>query len=111
MSRRVSVAGIGGPDALFHDRFAGLLAGEKGKETANNVEGSRFTAWTVAIRTFIIDAYIRMLLQEGVASAVNLGAGLDARPYRLELPSGVQLYVPALRRWDKGARQLQRLLL
>ena len=50
------------------------------------MSGSRYTGWSVVIRTHIIDSYIRELIQEGVDTIVNLGAGLDTRPYRLDLP-------------------------
>jgi methyltransferase (TIGR00027 family) len=76
------------PDALFRDPYARLLAGEKGRQIARNVGGSRFTAWAVTIRTCIIDEYIRLAIDEGVTAVLNLGAGLDTRPYRLPLPAG-----------------------
>lgn len=78
------------PDALFQDPLAERLAGEKGKQIAAKMMGSRYTAWTLAIRTVVIDAYITELVATGVDTVINLGAGLDTRPYRLDLP-------PALR--------------
>src|SRR4051794_2006583 len=75
------------PDALFRDPLARRLAGEKGRKIAQRMEGSRYTAWSVVIRTCIIDAYIQELLREGIDTVLNLGAGLDTRPYRLDLPS------------------------
>jgi len=77
------------PDALFNDPFAGLLTGEKGLQLARSAQTSRFTAWAVATRTCIIDDYIRMAVEEGVTTVLNLGAGLDTRPYRLQLPAGL----------------------
>lgn len=38
------------------------------------------------MRTVIIDDYIRQAIAEGCDLILNLGAGLDTRPYRLELP-------------------------
>ena len=77
-------------DALFHDPFAAKLAGEQGREMSQKVPMSRFVAWTVALRTRIIDDYVTSGIAAGVDTVLNLGAGLDARPYRMSLP-------PALR--------------
>ena len=52
-------------DALFRDPLAGRLAGERGLDIARSMPMSRMIAWTVAIRTCIIDTYIRELLAEG----------------------------------------------
>jgi methyltransferase (TIGR00027 family) len=76
-------------DALFHDPLARQLSGEKGKRIAKSMKRSRYTAWSVVIRTFIIDSLIKNLVSKGVDTIVNLGAGLDTRPYRMELPSSV----------------------
>jgi methyltransferase (TIGR00027 family) len=81
-------------DALFHDPFAGLLAGEQGKKIAQTMPMSFMTEWFVAIRTYILDDYIRTAIAEGVDTVVNLGAGLDTRPYRMDL-SGTFLWVEA----------------
>ncbi len=78
------------PDALFHDPFAGLLAGEHGKKIARTMPMSFMTQWVVAIRTHIIDDFIHAAIAEGVDTVVNLGAGLDTRPYRMDLPASLQ---------------------
>jgi methyltransferase (TIGR00027 family) len=44
------------------------------------------TGWMVAIRTYIIDTYIRAVIAEDANLILNLGAGLDTRPYRMDLP-------------------------
>jgi methyltransferase (TIGR00027 family) len=46
------------------------------------------------IRSVIIDDYIRQAVAAGVDTILNLGAGLDTRPYRIELPSSL--------RWIEG---------
>jgi methyltransferase (TIGR00027 family) len=76
-------------DALFRDPFAGRLAGKHGREVSAAMPLSGMIAWTVAIRTCIIDDYIRMACGEGVDTVLNLGAGLDTRPYRMELPASL----------------------
>lgn len=77
------------PDALFNDPFAARLAGEHGKRIAESMpELSRYTAWSVVARTVIIDRFIENGVRSGdIDAVVNLGAGLDARPYRMNLPS------------------------
>lgn len=79
------------PDALFKDPYAKMLAGEKGRAIAKSMsKASRYTSWSVVIRTYIIDNYIQRLIAEGVDTIVNLGAGLDTRPYRMNLPAHLQ---------------------
>jgi methyltransferase (TIGR00027 family) len=43
--------------------------------------------WNVAIRTVIIDDFITSAMARGVDTVLSLGAGLDTRPYRLDLPA------------------------
>src|SRR5215831_5539603 len=74
------------PGALFDDRLAARLAGERGREIAAGMPMSRMIAWTVVIRTCIIDDYIKSALAHGIDTVLNLGAGLDTRPYRMALP-------------------------
>lgn len=76
-------------DALFRDPLAERLAGEQGSKIAASMPHSRMTQWNVVMRTCIIDDLIRASLAQGVDTIVNLGAGLDTRPYRLELPDSL----------------------
>jgi methyltransferase (TIGR00027 family) len=46
--------------------------------------------WVIAVRTCTIDAYIETAIQDGCDVVVNLGAGLDTRPYRMNLPEGLR---------------------
>jgi methyltransferase (TIGR00027 family) len=78
------------PDGLFEDPWAARLAGERGKELAEGFRARAMSAWTIAVRTVIIDEYVRGALGRGVDRIVNLGAGLDTRPYRLELPAELE---------------------
>ena len=77
-------------DALFNDPYAERLAGERGVRIAHAMPGSRFVEWTVALRTRIIDTFIQNALAGGADIILNLGAGLDARPYRMTLPANVR---------------------
>ena len=78
------------PDALFRDPLAGRLAGRDSRRAVRILKylGLRSPVWSVVIRTHIIDAFIREKVgQHEVDTVLNLGAGLDTRPYRLDLPS------------------------
>ncbi|MBP9682014.1 MAG: class I SAM-dependent methyltransferase [Bacteriovorax sp.] len=77
-------------DALFRDPFALQLIGDQGPDIAKRTQGSRYTAWSVVIRTRIIDEMILQLTKQGVDTVLNLGAGLDTRPYRLDLPTNLR---------------------
>jgi len=77
------------PDALFQDPLAGLLAGERGQQIAQAMPGRFITSWMVSIRTCLIDDFIRFALAQGTDTILNLGAGLDTRPYRMHLPSSL----------------------
>jgi len=77
-------------DALFHDPFAGRLAGERGRQISEAMPTSRVVAWTVALRTRIIDEFLEFAINAGVDTVLSLGAGLDARPYRMKLPASLR---------------------
>ncbi|MGE0631853.1 MAG: class I SAM-dependent methyltransferase [Pseudobdellovibrionaceae bacterium] len=78
-------------DALFRDPFAKILIGEKGHKISESMpQVSRYTEWSVISRTVIIDRFIEKAIQEGVDTILNLGAGLDSRPYRMKLPSDLE---------------------
>ena len=75
------------PDALFHDPYARLLAGDGIQQALASWPGWEFTVASCAIRTLLIDRMIEKAVRESAVDVVvNLGAGFDARPYRLELP-------------------------
>jgi methyltransferase (TIGR00027 family) len=76
-------------DALFRDPLAGRLAGDHGAQISAAMPLSRVIGWTVAIRTCIIDDYVELAIGEGVDCVLNLGAGLDTRPYRMNLPASL----------------------
>jgi len=79
------------PDAMFRDPFAKLLVGEHGKKIAESMSDTgRYTEWAVISRTVMIDRFIDGLVKQGIDTVINLGAGLDARPYRMNLPSALK---------------------
>jgi len=77
------------PHGLFRDPLAWRLAGEHGKKMAEKAHGSLFGGWVIVIRTVIIDDFIMAALEQGVDTVLNLGAGLDTRPYRMQLPESL----------------------
>jgi methyltransferase (TIGR00027 family) len=82
------------PDALFVDRLARRLAGDRGEEIARRVKQSA-VRFAVVMRTAVMDDLIVGVVRDrGFDVVVNLAAGLDARPYRLELPKDL-LWVEA----------------
>ena len=76
------------PDALFSDPLAERLAGEQGRAIVARVPRSSRNGWWLVARTKIIDTVIARLIADGCDRVLNLAAGLDTRPYRLDLPSG-----------------------
>lgn len=77
-------------DAVFRDPFARRLAGERGEEIAKAFPFHEKNAWSWVTRTYAFDGIIREQVAQGVDLVVNLAAGLDARPYRMDLPSSLR---------------------
>ena len=76
------------PDALFHDPYARRLAGASGEQILAAMPQGRRWAWPMIVRTAVMDEIImRLVTTEAVDTVLNLAAGLDARPYRLDLPA------------------------
>lgn len=77
------------PGALFHDPYARRLAGERGEQITHEMKNQDKNAWAYVIRTLLFDAFISERLADGVDMVVNLAAGLDTRPYRMDLPASL----------------------
>src|SRR5947199_1010609 len=77
------------PDAVFRDPFAQRLAGERGDQIAKSMPFSERATWAWITRTYAYDEFIKEQVREGVDMIVNLAAGLDARPYRMNLPASL----------------------
>ena len=75
------------PDALFRDPYAERLAGEDGFRIANTLADGNKHEWAWVARTYLFDQFVSREIQAGADVVLNLAAGLDARPYRMELPS------------------------
>jgi methyltransferase (TIGR00027 family) len=83
-------------DALFHDPLADRLAGERGRAIA---AAAPPISWALVTRTKLIDDLVFDAIAEGADRVINLAAGLDTRPYRLDLPPDlrwVEADLPAL---------------
>lgn len=109
-------------DALFLDPLADKLAGERGRAIiASLPPQAMMGGWTVIIRTCIIDVLIEQAIAEGVDTILNLGAGLDTRPYRMMLPETlrwIEVDHPTIIEWkrtqlaqEKPRCQLERIAL
>lgn len=77
-------------DALFRDPLAEVLAGERGFEIANTLPEGNKHAWAWVARTYLFDQFLLRELAAGADLVLNLAAGLDARPYRMSLPSSLR---------------------
>jgi len=78
------------PDALFRDPFAEKLGAARGTEIAGNLPEGLKHAWAWVTRTYLFDQIIQQEIANGTDLIVNCAAGLDARPYRMQLPSALQ---------------------
>jgi methyltransferase (TIGR00027 family) len=74
----------------FHDPLASLLCGNRGRQIARSIPPATMVEWGVVVRTSAIDRLIYVALQFGVDTVLNLGAGLDTRPYRMKLPANLR---------------------
>ncbi|OGU07459.1 MAG: hypothetical protein A2W29_08885 [Gemmatimonadetes bacterium RBG_16_66_8] len=95
------------PDALFRDPLARQLAGELGEEIIRRVPKARQMAWPMIVRTAVMDEIIlRVAIQDGADTVVNLAAGLDARAYRLPVPPPIRwvdVDLPEIQGYKKAA--------
>jgi methyltransferase (TIGR00027 family) len=79
------------PDALFHDPYARTLAGVHGEAIVDTIPRGRQMAWAMIVRTQVFDEVILEKIRTGgVDLVLNIAAGLDARPWRLDLPRSLR---------------------
>lgn len=77
-------------DAVFRDPLARRLAGKRGEQIAASMSFAEKNSWPFVARTWLIDQVILSQLKLGTDMVVNLAAGLDARPYRMDLPGSLR---------------------
>jgi methyltransferase (TIGR00027 family) len=106
------------PDALFRDPYAEKLGARRGGEMARTLPQGLSHAWAWVARTYLFDQMLQKEIAGGADLIVNCAAGLDARPYRMQLPStlqwmeadlpGMLAYKEELLASDKPTCQLER---
>ena len=77
------------PNGLINDPYAARLAGERGLAIVSAV-GQDWMGIGLSVRTHLIDQLLSEITnQHWATTVVNLGAGLDARPWRMDLPGAL----------------------
>src|SRR5258708_6739375 len=87
------------PDAGFRDPYARVLAGGGGEKIAKAQKFGDQNAWSFMARTVLVDRFVTDAVRDGSDLVVNLAAGLDTRPYRMDLPKTlrwVEVDLPAI---------------
>ncbi len=78
-------------DGLVRDPFAERLAGTRGEAILRGVTGWEMLCFGVAIRSRFMDELVTSTIAErGIATVLSVGAGLDTRPWRLDLPPNLR---------------------
>jgi methyltransferase (TIGR00027 family) len=78
---------------VLDDPLSGVLAGEKGRAILAAMPGSDLISFGVSLRVRTMDTLIEELTGSGAIDAVvDIGAGLDTRPYRLALPRSLRWF-------------------
>jgi len=98
-------------DAVFRDRYASKLAGDRGKQIAASIPFARRHSWSYTARTWLVDQVIERSVQQGTDMIVNLAAGLDTRPYRMELPARlrwIEIDLPEILEYKRGVLAAER---
>jgi methyltransferase (TIGR00027 family) len=76
------------PLGLIRDPFAAQLAGDRGMAIARGLPGLDRMRFGVSLRSRFLDELLLDTIQaHGIATVLSVGAGLDTRPWRLDLPS------------------------
>ena len=76
------------PDGLIRDPFAAQLAGDRGMAIARALAGLERMCFGIGIRSRFMDELVRETIPaHGITTVLSIGAGLDSRPWRLELPA------------------------
>jgi methyltransferase (TIGR00027 family) len=80
------------PDGLIRDPFAAHLAGERGMAIARALAGGLDRmCFGIGVRSRFLDKLVLDTVSEhGIATVLSVGAGLDTRPWRLDLPAALR---------------------
>lgn len=108
-------------DAWFRDPFAKRLAGARGEQIAATLPMAKDSAWSLVTRTVLVDRFVTEQVKEGTDLVINLAAGLDTRPYRMDFPASLRwvevdlpeilAYKEEILRREKPVCQLERVAL
>lgn len=94
------------PDAIFHDPWARTLAGQQGEAIVRGMPKGAQMAWAMVVRTAVFDEIILDTIRtQRVDCVLNLAAGLDTRPWRLDVPRAlhwVDADLPAILDYKTG---------
>jgi len=75
------------PDGFGRDPFASRLAGERGMAILRALPHPEMMQFGIGVRSrFMDELLLEALASEKIATVLSLGCGLDARPWRLDLP-------------------------
>ena len=77
-------------DAVFRDSYARKLAGDRGMQIAAAMPFAQRHSWSYTARTWLVDQVIEREVRQGADMVINLAAGLDSRPYRMQLPASLR---------------------
>jgi len=78
-------------DGFVRDPFAGRLAGERGMAIAKALPRLHIMSFGVSARTCFLDELVTKTINDhGIRAVLNVACGLDARPWRLDLPAGLR---------------------
>jgi methyltransferase (TIGR00027 family) len=78
-------------NGLVRDAFAERLAGARGMAIARGLERIELMCFGVGIRSKFLDELVtHAITSYSVHTVLNLGAGLDTRPWRLPIPAAVR---------------------
>lgn len=89
------------PDALFHDRWARGLAGERGQAIADGLPRGASSGWAMVVRTAVMDEIVEREVAAGVDTLVDIAdpkllAWLSKRTGKLTAEGGAPFrFAPA----------------
>jgi methyltransferase (TIGR00027 family) len=90
------------PDALFRDPLASRFLEARGAQIATTLKKQDRNAWAYVTRELLFDDFVTREVAAGADLVLNLAAGLDTRPYRMQLPPSlrwVEVDLPPLMEW------------
>ncbi len=75
-------------DGIVRDPFAARLAGARGDAILRGISGWQFLCFGIGVRIrFIDELVVETVAGAGIEVVLSVGAGLDTRPWRLDLPA------------------------